>query len=229
MGRRETTDGSDGIWNGARDNASGVAALLELARVYATTREKPGRTIYFLSPTAEERGLLGSEYFAQHSPFPVDRIAANLNVDSMNVYGSSSSFVMLGADRTNAWSIVEAVAKAQGRAPAADAHPERGYFFRSDHFPFAKAGIPAFSLTLGDSSGFRGPRAARAREISEAYNATHYHQPSDELSPEWDWTGAVEDTQLMAELGWRLAALPAMPAYKDGDQFAQPRAAKGAR
>lgn len=229
MGRRETTDGTDGIWNGARDNASGVAALLELARVFATARERPGRTVYFLAPTAEERGLLGSEYFAQQSPFPIDRIAANLNVDSMNVYGSSSSFVMLGADRTDAWPLVERVARRQGRAPGADEHPERGYFFRSDHFPFAKAGVPAFSLTLGDAAGFRGPRAEQARALSAAYNATHYHQPSDELSAEWDWTGAVEDTQLMAELGWHLAALPTMPAYKAGDQFAQPRAAKGAR
>lgn len=229
MGRRETTDGSDGIWNGARDNASGVAALLELARVFATAKEKPGRTVYFLAPTAEERGLLGSEYFAQESPFPVDRIAANLNVDSMNVYGSSSSFVMLGADRTDAWPLVERVASRQGRAPGQDEHPERGYFFRSDHFPFAKAGVPAFSLTLGDASGFRGPRAAQARALSEAYNATHYHQPSDQISPDWDWTGAVEDTQLMAELGWQIAALPTMPAYKAGDQFAQPRAGKGAR
>jgi len=229
MGRRETADGSDGIWNGARDNASGVAALLELARVFANAREKPGRTVYFLAPTAEERGLLGSEFFAQQSPFPVDRIAANLNVDSMNVYGSSATFVMLGADRTDAWPLVEEVAARQGRTPGQDEHPERGYFFRSDHFPFAKAGVPAFSLTLGDAAGFRGPRAAQARALSAAYNATHYHQPSDELSPEWDWTGAVEDTQLMAELGWRLAALPTMPAYKTGDQFAQPRAPKGGR
>jgi Zn-dependent M28 family amino/carboxypeptidase len=227
MGKRETTDGSDGIWNGARDNASGVAALLELARVYATAPARPGRTVYFLAPTAEERGLLGSEYFAQNPPLAIDRVAANLNVDSMNVYGSSSTFVMLGADRTDAWGLVQEVASAQGRAPGIDAHPERGYFFRSDHFPLAKVGVPAFSLTLGDATGFRGPRAARARALSEAYNATHYHQPSDEISPEWDWTGAVEDTQLMAELGWRIAAQPRMPAYRSGDQFAQPRAGKG--
>lgn len=228
MGRRETTDGSDGIWNGARDNASGVGALLELARSYAGATGKPGRTVYFLATTAEERGLLGSEYFVQQSPFPVDRIAANLNMDSMNVYGSSSSFVMLGADRTDAFGIVADVARAQGRTPGEDQHPERGYFFRSDHFPFAKAGVPAFSLTSGDGS-FRGPRAAKARELAEAYNATHYHQPSDQISPDWDWTGAVEDTRLMAALGWRLAALPTMPAYKAGDQFAQPRAKTGAR
>ncbi|AMY12328.1 Aminopeptidase S [Luteitalea pratensis] len=228
MGRRETSDGSDGIWNGARDNASGVAALLELARTYAAASVRPGRTVYFLAPTAEERGLLGSEYFAQHAPFPIDRIAANLNMDSMNVYGSSSTFVLLGADRTDAFGLVEEVARQQKRAPGVDEHPERGYFFRSDHFPLAKAGVPAFSLTLGDASGFRGPRAAKAREISEAYNATRYHQPSDEISPDWDWTGAVEDTQLLAELGWRIAALPRMPAYKPGDQFAQPRAKKGA-
>ena len=229
MGRRETTDGSDGIWNGARDNASGVAALLELARVFATAGGRPGRTVYFLAPTAEERGLLGSEYFAGNPPIPVDRIAVNLNVDSMNVYGSSSTFVMLGADRTDAIGLVQEVARAQDRIPGADAHPERGYFFRSDHFPLAKVGVPAFSLTLGDPSGFRGPRAAKAREISEAYNATRYHQPSDEISPDWDWTGAVEDTRLVAELGWRIAAQPRMPAYNAGDQFAQPRAKKGGR
>ena len=228
MGRRENRDGSDGIWNGARDNASGVAALLELARAYATA-PRPGRTVYFLSTTAEERGLLGSEYFAQNPSLPVDRIAVNLNVDSMNVYGSSSTFVLLGADRTDAYPLVEQVAKAQGRMPGGDSHPERGYFFRSDHFPLAKAGVPAFSLTLGDPSGFRGPRAAKARELSEAYNSTHYHQPSDEMSPEWDWTGAAEDTQLVAELGWRIAAQQTMPAYRSGDQFAQPRAAKGGR
>ncbi len=229
MGRRDTTDGSDGIWNGARDNASGVAALLELARVFVTADARPGRTVYFLAPTAEERGLLGSEYFAQDPPIPIGAFAANLNVDSMNVYGSSASFVLLGADRTDAVALVEEVARAQAREPGVDAHPERGYFFRSDHFPFAKAGVPAFSLTLGDPSGFRGPRAARAREMSDAYNATHYHQPSDEISDDWDWTGAVEDTRLMAALGWRIAALPQMPAYKAGDQFALPRAKAGGR
>lgn len=229
MGRRETTDGSDGIWNGARDNASGVGAMLEIARLYATAPRTPGRTVYFLAPTAEERGLLGSEYFAQRPPFPIDRIAANLNMDSMNVYGAMSSFVLLGADRTDAAGLVAQIAKAQGREPGRDEHPERGYFFRSDHFPLAKAGVPAFSLTLGNASGFRGPRAAKAREIAEAYNATRYHQPSDEVSADWDWTGAVEDARLMADLGWRIAALPRMPAYKAGDQFAQPRAAKGVR
>ncbi len=228
MGRRETTGGADGIWNGARDNASGVAALLELARVFATADARPGRTVYFLAPTAEERGLLGSEYFAQNPPMPIGAFAANLNVDSMNVYGPSSTFVLLGADRTDAFGLVQELANAQGRTPGEDAHPERGYFFRSDHFPFAKAGVPAFSLTLGDPSGFRGPRAEQAREMSAAYNATHYHQPSDEMSPAWDWTGAVQDTQLMAALGWRLAALPQMPEYGPGDQFAQPRA-KGGR
>ena len=229
MGRRETTDGSDGIWNGARDNASGVAALLELARLYSTAGTKPGRSVLFLATTAEERGLLGSEYFAQRSPFPVDKLAANINVDSMNVYGSNASFVLLGADRTDALSLVQQVAKAQGRQVGQDTHPERGYFFRSDHFPLAKAGVPAFSLTLGDPSGFRGPRAEKARALSEAYNATHYHQPSDQSSPEWDWTGAVEDVRLAGELGWRIAAQPRMPAYKAGDQFAQPRSGKGGR
>ena len=229
MGRRDTTDGSDGIWNGARDNASGIAALLEIARLHATAGRMPGRTVLFLATTAEERGLLGSEYFTQRPTFPIDRIAADINVDSMNVYGSNASFVLLGADRTDALPLVQAVAAAQGRTVGKDTHPERGYFFRSDHFPLAKAGVPAFSLTLGDPAGFRGPRAAKARELSEAYNATHYHQPSDQISPEWDWTGAAEDVKLVAEIGWRIAAQARMPAYRPGDQFAQPRAGKGGR
>jgi Zn-dependent M28 family amino/carboxypeptidase len=222
IGMREMPDGGDGIFNGARDNASGIAAMLEVARAYAGAAEPPGRTVYFLATTAEERGLLGAEYFVQHPPLPVAQMAANLNMDSMNVYGPASSLVLLGADRSSLGALVKDVARQWTRTPSADAHPERGYFFRSDHFPFARAGVPALSLSHADA--FTWPRAATARRLADAYNTTQYHQPSDEVSDEWDWTGAVDDTRLMADLGWRIAADPRMPAYDRGDQFAQPRA-----
>ena len=222
LGTRDTGDGSDGIFNGARDNASGIAAMLEVARAYAGAAEPPGRSVYFVATTAEERGLLGSEYFVHHPPLPVAKMAANLNMDSMNIYGPAASLVLLGVDRSSLGVVVEDVARQWTRTPQNDPHPERGYFFRSDHFPFARAGVPALSLSQGD--GFTGPRAEMAKRLADDYNTTRYHQPSDEISAEWDWTGAVDDTRLMADLGWRIAADPRMPAYKRGDQFAQPRA-----
>lgn len=222
VGMREMPDGGDGIFNGARDNASGIAAMLEVARAYAAAAEPPGRTVVFVATTAEERGLLGAEHFVQHPPLPVAQMAANLNMDSMNVYGPVSSLVLLGADRSTLGAMVKDVARQWTRTPVGDTHPERGYFFRSDHFPFARVGVPALSLSQGDD--FTGPRAPIAKRLADEYNATHYHQPSDQVSPDWDWTAAVDDTRLMADLGWRIAADPRMPVYNRGDQFAQPRA-----
>ena len=209
-----TSGEGDRINNGALDNASGISALLEIARGFKQIQPQPKRSILFLFVTAEEQGLLGSEYFAQNPPMPIGAFAANLNVDSMNVYGPSSTFVLLGADRTDAFGLVQELARAQGRTPGVDAHPERGYFFRSDHFPFAKAGVPAFSLTLGDPSGFRGPRAEQAREMSAAYNATHYHQPSDEVE-RIDFEHLTRVADLVARAARVLAEGP-RPAWKPG-------------
>lgn len=222
LGTRAVGDEADGVYNGARDNASGVAAMLEVARALAGASEPPGRSIYFLATTAEERGLLGAEYFVQHPPLPVDRLAANLNMDSLNVYGPTSSLVLLGAERSTLGTLVADVARQAERTVGRDAHPERGAFFRSDHFPFAKAGVPALSLSVADT--FTGPRAEAAARLAAAA-AARYHQPSDQITPEWDWTGAVQDARLMAELGWLIAASPRLPAYKADDPFARPRAA----
>jgi Zn-dependent M28 family amino/carboxypeptidase len=197
--------------------------MLEVAGVYTRAADEPGRSVYFVATAAEERGLLGSEYFVRHPPIPVDQMAANLNLDSMNVYGSSESLVLLGAERSSLGALVTEVARQSDRVVGSDAHPERGSFFRSDHFSFARAGVPALSLASGDPSGYRGPNADTARSLAAEYNARHYHQPSDEVSAEWDWTGAVEDARLMADLGWRVAADPRMPSYHRGDQFAAPR------
>jgi Zn-dependent M28 family amino/carboxypeptidase len=218
---------ADNIYNGAYDNASGCAALLEVAKAFARAPERPGRSVYFVFTTAEESGLLGSEYFAANPPLPLDKIAANINVDGANYLGPTRDMIVLGTDRSSLGPMLEAILKARGRTLGRDAHPERGYFFRSDHFPLAKAGVPA--LSLSEPKQFTGPNAAELLKKQEAYNDTDYHQPSDEYDPSWDFSGAVEDMRVLARLAWDVAAAPAMPAYNEGDQFGQVRAGKAGR
>jgi len=224
IGMRPVDAGKDGIYNGARDNASGVAAILEIAEAFTTSRQRPDRSIYFISTTAEESGLLGSEYFAQHPVMPIDKVAANINIDSLNVYGPARELVLLGTERSSLQTDVQAAAKKWGRTVGQDSHPERGAFFRSDHFPLAKVGVPALSITLADASSFVGPNAPRARKLSEEYNDTCYHQPCDQFSDQWDLSGAVADLRLLTDLGWQLANAATVPTYNAGEQFARPRA-----
>ena len=138
---------TDRIYNGAYDNASGVGAVLEIAKAFSKAPQKPARSIYFAFVTAEESGLLGSSYFAANPPIPMDKVAANINVDGVNYLGPTSDMVMLGADRSTLGAMLESLLKERNRTLGTDQHPERGYFFRSDHFPFAKAGVPALSLS----------------------------------------------------------------------------------
>jgi Zn-dependent M28 family amino/carboxypeptidase len=224
IGMRNDPNSKDTIYNGARDNASGVAGILEIAEAFLASGQRPARSIYFVSTTAEESGLLGSEYLATHPVMPIDKVAANINIDSLNVYGPSTDVVLLGAERSTLQEPVAAVVKEWGRKTGQDEHPERGYFFRSDHFPLAKVGVPAVSITLPNASSFTGPNAERARKLAATYNETCYHQPCDEFSTEWDLTGGVDDLRLLADLGWRVANAPAMPRYHPDEQFARPRA-----
>jgi Zn-dependent M28 family amino/carboxypeptidase len=223
LGKHDVPVGKDGIYNGARDNASGIAMMLDMAQAFAMTKTRPARSIYFVSTTGEESGLLGSEYLATHPLMPIDKVAANLNVDSANVYGRASEIVLLGVDRSTLKADADQLVKKWHRALGQDEHPDRGYFYRSDHFPLAKVGVPAVSITLANASTFTGPNAARARKQAEAYNETCYHQPCDEYSPDWDLTGAVDDARLLTDLGWHLANTPQMPRYNDNEQFARPR------
>jgi Zn-dependent M28 family amino/carboxypeptidase len=223
LGMRQGPDGEPIIFNGARDNATGVGGILEIARAMATAPTQPGRSVLFVATAAEESGLLGSEYFAANPPIPIERIAANINIDSLNVFGPTRDLVLLGQDRSTLGVFVERVAADWEREVGTDQHPERGYFFRSDHFPLAKAGVPALSLSTG--TGFVGPRAERARQLAQEYQEKHYHQPSDVVQPDWDFETAARDMRILADLGWRIAAEPAMPAYHPDDQFARPRAA----
>ena len=212
---------ADRIFNGAYDNASGLAGVLMMAQAMARGGERPGRSMLFVFTTAEESGLLGSEYFVQHPSIPHDQIAANINVDGINYLGPTRDIVLLGADRSTLGPMAEALAKERGRVIGPDKHPERGYFFRSDHFPFAKVGVPA--LSISEPSEFTGPTAEELKKKQEAYNATDYHQPSDEFDPAWDFSGAVEDMKFLAQLAWRIAAQQEMPRYNEGDQFANAR------
>ncbi len=213
--------GVDRIYNGAYDNASGCAGLLEIARAFTKSPHKPARSIYFAFVTAEESGLLGSGFFAANPPLPMAKVAANINVDGVNYLGPTKDMIQLGSDRSTLGPMVEGILQERGRALGADTHPERGYFFRSDHFPFAKAGVPA--LSLGEPKEFTGPNAAALLKKQEEYNGKDYHQPSDQYDPSWNFSGGVDDLRVLAQLGWRIAAQPGMPKYNDGDQFAQVR------
>jgi Zn-dependent M28 family amino/carboxypeptidase len=213
--------GADRIYNGAYDNATGVAGVLEIAKAFAKAPQKPARSIYFAFVTAEESGLLGSGFLALNPPVPANRIAANINIDGVNYLGPTKDMVQLGTDRSTLGPALEALLKERERMLGQDTHPERGYFFRSDHFPFAKAGVPA--LSLSEPKDFTGANGAELLKKQEAYNGKDYHQPSDEYDPSWDFSGGVNDMRLLAQLGWRIAQQPDMPKYNDGDQFAQVR------
>ena len=212
---------TDRIYNGAYDNASGVAGVLEIAKAFAKAPQKPQRSIYFAFVTAEESGLLGSSFLAANPPIPMDKVAANINIDGVNYLGPTTDMVQLGSDRSSLGPMIDALLKERNRTLGTDQHPERGYFFRSDHFPFAKAGVPA--LSLSEPQQFTGANAAELKKKQEEYNGKDYHQPSDEFDPSWDFSGGVNDMRVLAQLGWRIANAPEMPKYNEGDQFAQVR------
>jgi Zn-dependent M28 family amino/carboxypeptidase len=215
---------ADRIYNGALDNASGLAGTLEVAEAFAWARTRPMRSVYVVFTTAEESGLLGSEHFAAYLPLSPEQWAANINIDEINLYGRTRDVVLLGADRSTLGRDATVIATKRERVVGRDREPGRGYFFRSDHFPLVKAGIPAVSIS--EPVEFLGPKGAEMKKLRDAYNDTDYHQPSDEMKPYWDYSGAVEDMRFLTELGWRVANNPAMPAYNPNDQFARPRQEK---
>ena len=225
FGMREPRPGdppnADRIFNGALDNASGVAATLEVAQAFARAPSRPARSIYILFTTAEESGLLGAEYFAARPALPADRWLANINIDGINVTGPARDIVLLGAERSTLGDAARQLASERGRVLGLDPEPQRGYFFRSDHFPLAKIGIPA--LSISNSTEYIGKDPGLAKKQRDEYIEKDYHQPSDEYKPDWDFSGAVEDMQFLAELGWRIANARTMPAYHPNEQFARPR------
>jgi Zn-dependent M28 family amino/carboxypeptidase len=213
----------DRIYNGAVDNASGTAALLEMARAYKQLAVPPRRSILFLSVTGEEQGLLGSAYYAKRPLYPLARTAAVVNMDAMNVLGKTSDIISVGLGSSTLDEVVVAEAKAQGRIVKPDAEPEKGFFYRSDHFPFAKEGVPA--LDPGEGTDFIGKPAGWGMKMREKYTAEDYHKPSDEVRPDWNLSGLVQDAQLYFMVGYRVANDAKLPEWKPGTEFKAKREA----
>jgi Zn-dependent M28 family amino/carboxypeptidase len=207
----------DKIYNGAADNATGCGVILELARAFAALDPKPPRTVIFAAVTAEEGGLRGSEYYAQHPVVPAGQTAIDLNYDGLLPLGRIQSMALLGYERTTVKSLVEEVAREQGLEIEPDNHPEQGYYYRSDHFSLAKAGIPGFSFKLGMK--MEGKPAGWAEAAYQDYVAHRYHQPSDEYDPSWNFTGLEQLAKLGFEIGRRVANLPGLPSWQPGDEF----------
>ncbi|MCX6132865.1 MAG: M28 family peptidase [Ignavibacteriales bacterium] len=207
----------DSIYNGALDNASGVSMILAIAEEFAAMKEKPKRSMLFAAVAAEEKNLLGSQYFAEHPTVPAASMIANVNIDGINIWGRTSDVICLGAERSSLGADVEAIAAVMKLVVRPDAFPEQGSFYRSDHFSFAKVGIP--SLSLRSCAEYAGKPAAYGKQVSDEFNLKHYHQPSDELRDDWNYDGALQQAEFALRLIRRLANAGALPVWNKGDEF----------
>jgi Zn-dependent M28 family amino/carboxypeptidase len=206
----------DRIYNGAVDNATGVSMLIEQARIFAAG-PRPDRSIVFLAVTGEEKGLLGSAYYASHPLYPPGKTVAVLNTDAMGVYGPAKNFSISGNAKLGLLDELVAEAKREGKYFSPDPHPEAGHFFRSDHFSFAKVGVPAISYESGSDLVNGGK--ARGEALGAEYTAKHYHQPSDEWQPTWDFTGMAADGNLLHQVGLKLANSREWPDWSPDSEF----------
>jgi Zn-dependent M28 family amino/carboxypeptidase len=215
----------DNIYNGALDNATGCGILLEIARAYATTKQAPKRSIYFAAVTAEEQGLLGSEYLGKHPPVPAQDISLALNYDDVPPLGVPEELNVAGAERTSFYPTVERMASSFNLTIVPDAQPNAGHYYRSDHFSFARVGVPSFSIDEGDL--YKGHNRDWGTQQSEEYVAKHYHQPSDEYRPEMDFRGDAVMARFGIALGWDAANQSTLVGWKSGDEFEKARTASG--
>jgi Zn-dependent M28 family amino/carboxypeptidase len=216
----------DGIYNGAADNGTGCGILLEMARAFAQSKQPPPHDMYFAAVTAEEQGLLGSQYLGMHPPIPASQITLDLNYDMILPIGVPLSATLGGAERIDFWPTVQSVAKAFDLKLLPDPTPGAGHYYRSDHFSLARVGIPAFSVDQGEL--FEGHDEAWGRAQFEDYVAHHYHQPSDEYQPGWDFRGNAKLAQFGFVLGWLASEQPKPIAWQPGDEFEAARK-KGAQ
>ncbi len=215
--KADAKPGEDAIYNGAVDNASGVASLLGVVRAMSALPKAPKRSILFAAVAAEEQGLLGSQYLVEHPPVPVGLMAVDINIDGANIWGRTRDVSVIGLGKSSVDEQIIKLAKAQGRVVKADELSDRGFFYRSDQFNFAKWGVPAAYFSSGHD--FLGKPEGWGKRMREEWEEKHYHQPSDELTDAWDLSGAVEDTQLYYELGVEIANAPKMPTWNKGDEF----------
>ncbi len=215
--------GGDNIYNGAVDNASGTAILLELARAFTGAPVRPRRSILFVALAAEEGGLRGSQYYAAHPVVAAGKTAANINYDGIMFLGRTRDAQLLGIERTTLEPIAQRAARELGFRLVADQHPEQGYYYRSDHFSLAKVGIPAVSLDLG--TDVVGQPASWGEQQEAEYRQKRYHQPSDEFDSNWDYAAAVQAAEIGIFIGWEAAIQEALPGWKKGDEFEAARLA----
>lgn len=222
LGVGEPNKDGDRIYNGAYDNASGVSAVLGIAEALAKMpiKQRPKRSFYFLFPTAEEQGLLGAEYYSRHPLVPLAKTAANINLDGVNFVGKVDDFIALGANRSSMIDQIEAAAKERKFTIKDDPDPGQGFFFRSDHFPFAKVGVPAVNFSHGDHF-IAGANKDAGKFLSD-YTEKYYHQVGDEYHDWWDMSAMVQEAEFALSFGIKIANAPKMPRYKATDEFSAP-------
>ena len=216
LGRHPELQG-DQIFNGAIDNASGVASLLQLAAAFTKLNPPPKRSMLFMATTAEEAGLLGAKFYAEHPLYSLEKTLADINIDTVNPWGKTRDIEDLSNNNSTLDDLLAAAAKRNGRMMTPNSEPEKGSFYRADHFEFSKRGVPA--LYTGRGIDFIGKPAGFGRQKKDDYTAHHYHQVSDEVDPNWDLSGAVQDLQLLFEVGYQVANGDKFPEWKPGSEF----------
>ena len=207
----------DAIYNGARDNAAGVATVLEIARSFTKLQPAPKRSILFMLVTAEEQGLLGSQYYSVMPVYPLAKTLANINMDGINVHGRTKDITLIGLGASDLDDYARTAAREQGRTVRPDPEPEKGMYYRSDHFNFAKQGVPA--LDPDEGVDYVGKPADYGQKVRDEYTNNRYHSPKDVITPEWDLSGAAEDLRLLLAVGYRVAQADKFPEWKPGNEF----------
>lgn len=216
LGRCTAAADGDDICNGAVDNATGTAALVALAEGYAKAGA-PDRSVVFLAVTAEESGLLGSKYYAENPIFPLSQTVGGVNMDAFSMSGPAKNLTVIGKGKSQLDTYLEAAAKSEGRTPEMEPTPEKGFYYRSDHFSFAKLGVPMVYFEGGDDLVIGGKAAAKA--AADDYEKNRYHAPGDEFDEKWDWSGVMSDLNLYYRVGRMLAMTNAWPNWNEGDEF----------
>lgn len=216
IGKPDAT--GDSIYNGALDNATGTAGLIELGKAFKNLKTKPERTIVLLAVTAEEQGLQGSAYYAQNPIYPINKTLANINIDGLNKFGTTKDMVVVGEGQSDLEDYLDEEVRKLGGYMAFETHPEAGYYYRSDHFNFAKAGVPALFIQSGSDDSGKGIEFGK--KMKDEYIAKDYHQPSDEYDPAtWTLEGAITELKIVFNIGKRLAAQEEWPKWKNGSEF----------
>ena len=214
---RDSTMSGDQIFNGALDNASGTAGMIEIAEAFTKLQRPPARSVLFLAVTAEEKGLVGAKFYASNPLYPLKKTVANINLDGVNQWGKTSDITVVGLGNSSLEDVLATVIADEKRTITPDPEPEKGFYYRSDHFEFAKQGVP--SLYLDSGTEYVGKPAGYSEQKRNEYTNVDYHKVSDEVKPDWDLSGAVDDLRVMFRIGYVVAQSPRMPEWKAGTEF----------